>query len=503
MANWKFFLALAAVLVVVLVAARVRVSRIGAVNTVSNVQVRVEVGEGAHVPPELAIVMERWPGQGEGASEGEVELGRLLFFDPLLSGNDEVSCASCHHPDRGFGDGRAHAVGASGVPLRRSAPSLWNVAFRSHLMWDGREDSLELQMLQGPLFDPDEMGAEPEQLLGELEGNEEYGRLFEEVYGEVSLENVARAIAAFQRMLVSRNSPFDRYAAGEFYALTGAQRRGFEVFRSPATNCIECHELPTFSSDDFKIIGVRDDTGTFDAGRGGITGEEGDVGAFAVPTLRNIALSAPYMHNGIEPDLNGAISFYLNGGGDNLEIPRSRLDPKLRAFNLPTRDLEDLEAFLLSLTDESAVPAVPERLPSGLAPVERQDSPARKRVQEAAALPPGPPRTHYVTNGESIQAAIDIAQPGDTVVVEPGHYFESLDIDVENLTLRGEGVVLVGRRFTPTGVHVRNNDVTLVGLTIEEFGDYTIHVQDAHNVRLENVTLNGIRVSGLTDDMAR
>ncbi len=318
----------------------------------------------------------------------------------------------------------------------------------------------------------------------------------------LTLENAASAIAAFQGTLVSRNSPFDRFAAGDFYALTGAQRRGFEVFRSPQTNCIECHELPTFRTDEFKVIGVRDDTGTFDPGRGGITARAEEVGAFAVPTLRNVALSAPYMHNGIEPDLNGAISFYLNGGGDNLNVPHSRLDPKLRSFNLPTRDLADLEAFLLALTDESASPAIPDEVPSGLAPVTPRVNPARAAVAAASALPEAAPRTHHVAPGESIQDAIDLARSGDTILVEPGKYYEALDIDVSDLTIRGDGATLLGRRFTPTGILVRNNDVTLEGLAIEGFGQYTIDVQGARGTRLERVTLNGATVSGLVEQIA-
>ncbi len=321
--------------------------------------VRVERGDGARVPPELEALMQQWPEAPPPPSEAEVALGRLLFFDPILSGNNQISCASCHHPDLGFSDSLAHSVGVSGVALQRSAPSLWNVALREHFTWDGRATTLASQMLQGPFFHPDEMAESPELLLAELKGNAEYSRLFEEAYGEVTLDNLALAIAAFQQTLRSRDAPFDRYAEGDFYALTGAQRRGFEVFRSAETNCIQCHELPTFRTEAFKVIGVRDDTGTFDPGRGGITGREAEVGAFAVPTLRNVALSAPYMHNGIEPDLNGAISFYLNGGGDNVNVPRSRLDPDLRPFDIPTRALEDLEAFLLALTDESGRPTYP------------------------------------------------------------------------------------------------------------------------------------------------
>lgn len=491
--NTKAILALIVGLVLILVLARARGGAEGALDH-RTLQLRVREGAGAQVPPELAEAMKGWP-RVTPPREGEVALGRLLFFDPLLSQNNQISCASCHHPDLGFSDGRRLSTGVSGVELPRSAPSLWNVAYRTSLTWDGRAASLTNQMLDGPLFHPDEMAEDPVALLAELKGNAEYGRLFAEQYGEVTLENMASAIAAFQQTLISQDSAFDRYAAGDFYALTGAQRRGFEVFRGSETNCIQCHELPTFTTEEFKVIGVNDGFLPFDRGRGAITGRVEEEGAFAVPTLRNVALSAPYMHNGIEPGLTEAISFYLNGGGDNLNVPNSRLDPDLHSFNLPTRQLRDLEMFLLALTDESALPAIPEALPSGLALPAPRENPARAIVEAAAALPRGEPRTHPVAAGESIQAAIDIAQPGDTVTIAPGRYFETLEIDVSDLRVEGAGVVLVGRAFTPTAIIIRNQNVTLVGLEVTGFRGYTLDVQGARGTRLEGVILNGQTVT--------
>lgn len=458
--------------------------------------VRVRPGPGAAVPRELAAAMQGWPEPNGSTSDAEAELGRLLFFDPILSGPNTISCATCHHPDLGFSDSLARSVGAAGEPLPRSAPTLWNSTFKPHLTWDGRAASLESQMVEGPLFDHTEMAADPIVLVEELQNTPDYARRFEELYGTVSLDTMAQAIAAFQRTLVSQNSAFDRYAAGDFYALTGAQRRGFEVFRSPVTNCVQCHTLPTFTTDEFKVVGVRDGELPFDPGRGGITGDPAEVGAFAVPTLRNVALTAPYMHNGIEVDLNWAISFYLNGGGDNLNVPRARLDPNLRPFNLDARGLADLEAFLISLTDESALPTVPAELPSGLAPIAPRDNPARQRVAEASALPPDGPRTHRVADGDSIQDAVDAAQPGDTILIAPGNYYEMLDVDVANLTLSGAGATLVGRAFTPTGIVIRNNDVTIEGLAIRGFAQFTLDVQGAHSIHLRNVTLDDTLVSG-------
>ena len=484
-------LAVLGLLTAILVAAR---SQMGSVD-LRALQVRVRPGPGLSVPPDLAAEMQQWPEPGGANSAAEAELGRLLFFDPILSGPNTISCATCHHPDLGLSDGLPRSVGAAGEPLPRSAPALWNSTFKPHLTWDGRATSLETQMLDGPLFDHAEMDADAEVLEDELRAVPEYAQLFEELYGEVSLDALSQAIAAFQRTLVSQDSAFDRYAAGDLYALTGAQRRGFEVFRGSTTNCIRCHTLPTFANEEFKVIGVRDDELPFDPGRGGITGDPADMGAFAVPTLRNVALSAPYMHNGVEVDLNWAISFYLNGGGDNQNIPLSRLDANIRPFNLTARELADLEAFLLALTDESALPAIPDSLPSGLEPIAPQANPARQRVQEAAALPPGPARTHHVTDRDSIQEAIDRARPGDTIIVDPGDYYETLDIDVANLTIVGEDAALVGRPFTPTGIVIRNNDVAIESLTVRGFAEHTIDVKGAHSLHLRNVILNDSVVS--------
>lgn len=456
---------------------------------------RVVLGEGASVPAELAVEMQ-WPeDEGESATAEEIELGRLLFFDPLLSANNEVSCATCHHPDLGFADGLQHSVGMSGVPLRRNAPSLWNASTQPHFTWDGRANSLQNQLLGGPLFDPDEMAASPNELLNKLRRHDEYLRRFEAVYGEVTLNHLADALAAFQRTLISRNAPFDRYAKGEFYALTGSQRRGFDLFTSQKANCIQCHQLPTFASDEFKITGVSNGTHPFDGGRGEVTGKAEEVGAFAVPSLRNVALSAPYMHSGVQPDLGAVVAFYLNGGNNNAMISPERLDSNLKRFSLTAGELKDIEAFLFSLTDESALPDVPQSLPSGLSAVAPRQNPAREQVQALAALPLGEARVHHVRVGQSIQDAIDLAQPGDQLIIAPGRYVEMLDIDVANLTIEAKDVVLTGNAILSTGLTVRNNNLTVIGLEMNNFKDYTIDVQEANNLRLQNVILNGITVS--------
>lgn len=456
-------------------------------------QVRIGTAPAAAVPADLAAQM-AWQ-EIPAPNPEEVELGRLLFFDPLLSKDNTISCASCHHPDLGFGDGLGRAIGITRIPLRRSAMQLWNVGYKSHLTWDGRATTLEAQMLEGPFFHPDEMGNSPDEMVAKLEANPTYREMFTALYGGVEPGYAASAIAAFQRTLTSTNSPFDRYADGDFYALTGAQRRGFELFKGSDTNCIQCHELPTFANEEFKILGVDDGAQPFDTGRGGITNNAADVGAFAVPTLRNVALSPPFMHSGVEQNLNDAISFYLNGGGDNLNVPRSALDENLHSFNLNNRGLNDLEAFLLSLTDESNLPEIPADVPSGLTPIQPRDNAVRADVEAATALPRGEPRTFNVANGEKIQDAIDRAQPGDTVIVAPGRYFETLDIDVADLTIRADGVELAARPFTPVGIVTRNDNITLIGFILNDFPRYNLDRAGGVNLRLDHVTLNGTIVT--------
>lgn len=244
----------------------------------------------------------------------KAELGRLLFFDPVLSANNDLACASCHQPDLGFSDGRATAVGATGIELPRNTMGLWNVAYATRLFWDGRAATLEDQATV-PLTHPDEMGVgDVGGMVTELQAIPEYVERFSTAFGAgaeaITADNVNRALAAFQRTLISNNSPFDQYAAGNFDALTAQQRRGLTLFRSGATRCFECHTAPIFASDTFRMIGVPSD----DPGRSAVAGDA-QTGAFRVPSLRNVALSAPYMHNGSLATLEEVVDFYARSGG--------------------------------------------------------------------------------------------------------------------------------------------------------------------------------------------
>ncbi|PYQ18676.1 MAG: hypothetical protein DMF79_14385, partial [Acidobacteria bacterium] len=238
-----------------------------------------------------------------------VALGRLLFFDPILSGANDMSCATCHHPDLGLSDGRGQSMGkggrglgparTGGAVVKRGAPTLWNAAFNQRQFWDGRASDLEDQA-RFPITSPIEMDQKPAELVHELRAIPEYVRLFDEAFegtqgSVVTFENTTRAIAAFERTLVSDASPFDRYRMGDPTALTPAARRGLTLFRSLKTRCFECHGFPTFANPDFKVIGVPDLPGQAkDLGRAETGAGPAYERAFKVPTLRNVALTAPY-----------------------------------------------------------------------------------------------------------------------------------------------------------------------------------------------------------------
>jgi cytochrome c peroxidase len=316
------------------------------------------------------------PAARDGFSPQQIDLGRYLFFDPLLSGDGTVSCASCHHPDLGFSDGRPRSVGIDGTQLRRAAPSLWNVAFLSSFFWDARAASLEEQML-GPLYDAREMGNSPQQLVADIGASETYRRLFREAYpgddASPTLAQIYAAITAFQTTLISLNSPYDRYAHGYHDALTDDEKAGMNVFRSFVARCAECHTPPLFTNRQVAVIGVRDPEGmAFDPGAEAVTGNPGLRGGFKVPSLRNVAQTAPYMHSGAFASLRDAVEFYTLGRGHALPVEeRDRMTVHWHIWEpaLTDDELDRLVDFLASLSDEAFKPQIPASVPSGLEPV--------------------------------------------------------------------------------------------------------------------------------------
>jgi cytochrome c peroxidase len=322
----------------------------------------------------------------EGFTPQQIDLGRYLFFDPILSADGTVSCASCHDPARGFADGQARATGINQQTLKRSAPSLWNVGFLSTLLWDGSKSSLEAQM-QGPLYSPVEMGNTPAQLLTTLNANRTYPGLFEQAFDQtpITLEQIYTAITAFESSLISLNSRYDLYAHGYHAALSDEETAGLNVFRSFVARCAECHTPPLFTNQQLAVIGVADAPGRImDAGAEAITGDATQRGAFRVPSLRNVARTAPYMHRGQKAALADAARFYTGGRGH--EVPDGEslmLHWHIWEPRLTENEISLLVTFLGALTDEGFMPEIPASLPSGL-PVTRAAN-SQPLVQPPAA----------------------------------------------------------------------------------------------------------------------
>jgi cytochrome c peroxidase len=337
-----------------------------------------------------------------------VALGRLLFWDPILSGQKDVACATCHHPAFGYSDGLDLSIGANGIgrgparafpsdpparPVKRNSQTILNVGFNglsgaaanamaasAPMFWDLRVRSLEAQALE-PLKALDEMrgAALAEEgavstVVSRLDANAEYRRLFARAFGgqaPVNEQNLGRALAAFERTIVAANAPFDRYMRGETDALTPEQVRGMEQFQS--AGCINCHSGPMFSDFTAHVLAVPDNPKlpASDAGMG-------NEYAFRTPSLRNLGATAPYMHNGLFVTLPEVMNFYrrisrgggrrggIGGAGLNAAVSRDRIDPLARQLNLRGRGQDDLIAFLHALDDPNFDRTVPARVPSGL-----------------------------------------------------------------------------------------------------------------------------------------
>ena len=315
------------------------------------------------------------PAVRDGFTPAQIDLGRYLFFDPLLSGNSDIACSSCHDPALGFSDGLAQSIGATGAPIKRSAPSLWNVAFLEKLLWDGSKRSLEEQML-GPLYADDEMAGSPESLVQKLSENDHYPALFAEAYGaaesdgEITLDRIYTALVAFESSLISLNSRYDLYAHGVHSALTEPEIEGLNVFRSFVARCAECHTPPLFTNQQIAVLGVPEKDGRpLDPGAAAASGDPSQRAGFRVPSLRNVVLTKPYMHAGNFDTLRETVAFYTGGRGhavpegEDLKLHWHIWDPQLT-----DQELDRVVDFLGALTDQSFMPEIPVTLPSGLAP---------------------------------------------------------------------------------------------------------------------------------------
>ncbi len=312
----------------------------------------------------------------------KVELGRQLFFDPILSANHKISCASCHSPTKGFADGLDRSNGFSaGVKTRRNAPTILNAAFNgidfqgnldpkdSPQFYDNRAQSLEQQCLE-PLLSPDEMKGSGisvdvyiEQLEEKVTRIKAYRSLFYRAFSDstASIEHITKAIATYERTLITPNAPFDRYMRGDLNAMTEKQIRGMEAFIS--TGCNNCHSGPMFSDYKLHVLGVEEHPGLghFDKGDG--------MYAFRTTTLRNLTYTAPYMHNGRASSLQEVMRFYERKRSKHTEVSNRDLAPEFKALKLnPFNRVRSNEiiAFLEALNDPNFDQSTPECLPSGL-----------------------------------------------------------------------------------------------------------------------------------------
>lgn len=290
----------------------------------------------------------------------KAELGKALFFDGRLSGARQAACASCHDPDLSWADGRTTSFGHDRKPLKRNAPSIMNVAFLPAYFWDGRAASLEDQA-KAVLANPDEMRADEKDTVARLKKVKGYPELFEKVFGEkdVTIDQVAKAIACFERTVTGGQSRFDAFLRGKPNALSDAEVRGLHLFRTDA-RCLNCHNGPALSDGKFHNVGLSYYGREFeDLGRFRVTHARADVGAFKTPPLRNVGRTAPYMHNGLFA-LDGVLRMY-NAGMPTLRRNAKQKDdpnfptksPLLKPLGLNKQDLADLEAFLRCL-DEPA-----------------------------------------------------------------------------------------------------------------------------------------------------
>ena len=301
--------------------------------------------DGPKIP--LGLVPIFWPKDNPYTPE-KAELGWLLFFDKRLSLDRTVSCASCHDPKFAFTDGQPFSKGIRNQLGGRSAPTVINRAYSLDQFWDGRAKSLEDQAI-GPIANPIEMGhthGECAECIGAIPG---YQERFKKVFGteKVTIDHIAKAIATFERTVLSGNSAYDKFKAGDAKVLTDGQKRGMDVFFSNNARCDSCHEGVNFTNGKYSNVGIGMDRPMPDLGRFVVTKQEGDKGAFKTPTLRDIALTGPYMHDGSLKTLEEVVEHYNKGG-----IKNTWLHSDVRPLNLTDQNKKDLVDFLKALNGE-------------------------------------------------------------------------------------------------------------------------------------------------------
>ncbi|WP_317900892.1 cytochrome-c peroxidase [Cerina litoralis] len=339
----------------------------------------------------------KYPANNPSSPEKEL-LGKLLFYDPILSGNKDISCASCHHPSTGYAEFLDISIGTNGhglgserafgtpndIPLgKRNAPTVINSAFngmdtygvydpeKAPMFWDDRVQSLENQALE-PIKTLEEMRGNThgdteilEVVVDRLRQIPEYQKLFKEAFGNseaITAENLGRAIASFERTLVTNNSRFDEYMRGDETAIYASEKEGFELFKK--VGCATCHNGPMFSDYKPHVLGVPKNSKLKLIDKG-----VGDTFAFRTPTLRNLRYTAPYMHNGSIKTLKQVMEFYediASGKVRNPEVAPERYDPLVREIKLSVKDMSQIISFMNTLNDPSFDKEIPRSVPSGL-----------------------------------------------------------------------------------------------------------------------------------------
>lgn len=334
----------------------------------------------AELEVELPLGLRAGAGQVKGLKDNpltraKIELGRQLYFDKRLSVDATISCASCHSPGEGYAAHTQFGVGVREQQGGRNSPVSYNRILSDKQFWDGRAASLEEQA-KGPIANPIEMANTHDACVATLQKIEGYQLQFEKIFGSVTIDNVAQAIASFERVVVTNPSPFDYYdqvapylklnltdlqeddppayqaylkakATSDKHPLSESARRGHAIYFSEKGSCSACHVGPNLSDEQYHNIGVGMKAEKPDLGRYDVTKEDKDRGAFKTPTIRNVALTAPYMHDGSLKTLEEVVEFYAKGGEAN-----PHLDPKMKKLNLTPQDKADLVAFMQACTGE-------------------------------------------------------------------------------------------------------------------------------------------------------
>jgi len=307
--------------------------------------------------PQQLTTYEAMPIPADNAMTPEkVALGRQLFFDERLSGDGTRSCYSCHVCEKGLTDGLAKAVGAFGKQLPRSSPTLWNIGYHKEFYWDGRSPSLEKQALAA--WTGANMGAKADEIAAKLNALQGYRAQFQKVFGsDATPDSIVKAIAAFERTIISGNTAWDRAKAGEQSAPNESATRGWNIFQ--AIKCTNCHDGVLLTDQQYHNVGIGMDQKEPDVGRFKVTNKPEDTGAFKTPTLRDIAKSAPYFHDGSAPTLEDAVDIMLGGGKPNPYLDKKNLE----THNILPEQRADLLNFLRSLNVDCTLkkPPLPQK----------------------------------------------------------------------------------------------------------------------------------------------